>query len=87
LPLHAAEFVTLGDQHGPDLLEEAPLDPALEPVVDRALGAEAFGQLVPLAAAAEPEDDRVDHLPPVGDPPTRRFLGPEFLEDRLDALP
>src|SRR3954451_15922071 len=43
LPLHPAEFITLGDQDRPDLLEDAALDPALEPVVDRALGAEAFG--------------------------------------------
>ena len=87
LPLDPAQFVALLDQHRPDLLEDAPLDPTLEPVVDRALGAEAFGQLVPLAAAPEPKDDRIEHLSPVGDPASRRFLGPELLEDRLDALP
>src|SRR5512135_979974 len=87
LPLHPSQFVALGDQHRPDLLEDATLDPTLEPVVDRALGAEPFGQLVPLAAAPEPKDDRVEHLPPVGDPASRRFLGPELLEDRLNALP
>src|SRR4051794_9903466 len=79
LPLHAAEFVALGDQHRPDLLEDAPLDPALEPVVDGALGAEPLGQLVPLAAAPHPEEDRVEHLAPVGDPATRGFLGQKSL--------
>jgi hypothetical protein len=87
LPLHPAEFVALGDQDRPDLLEDAAFDPALEPIVDGALGAEAFGELVPLATASHPEDDRVDHLPPVGDPPARGLLGPELLEDRLDPSP
>src|SRR3954447_9659527 len=87
LPLHPAEFVTLGDQHRPDLLEDAPFDPPLEPVVDRALGAEPLGELVPLAAAAHPEDDRVEHLPPEGMAATGRLLGPEFLKDRFDPLP
>src|SRR4051795_8205869 len=87
LPLHPAEFVALGDQHRPDLLEDPPRDPALEPVVDRTLGAEPLGELVPLAAASHPEDDRVEHLPPVGDPAPGRLLGPEVLEDRLDPSP
>ena len=87
LPLHPAEFVALGDQHRPDLLEDAPLDPALEPVVDRALGAEPLGELVPLAPAPHPEDDPVEHLPPVGDPASGRLLGPERQEDGLDPLP
>jgi hypothetical protein len=87
LPLHPAEFVALGDQHRPDLLEDAPVDPALEPVVDGALGAEPLGQLVPLAAAPHPEEDRVEHLPPVGDPAAGGLPGPELLEDRLDPPP
>ena len=46
-----------------------------------------LGQLVPLAAAAQPEDDRIQHFPPIGDLPPSRFLGPEFQEDRLDPPP
>jgi hypothetical protein len=87
LPIHPAEFVALGDQHRPDLLEDAALDPPLEPVMDRALGAIPLGELVPLAAAAQPEDDPVEHLPPVGDPAPGGLLGPELLEDGLDPLP
>src|SRR3954453_6792535 len=49
LPMDAADLVTFLDQHRPDLLEDAALDPTLEPVVDRALGAELARQLVPLA--------------------------------------
>jgi hypothetical protein len=86
-PLHPAEFVALGDQHRPDLLEDAPLDPALEPVVDRALGAEPLGELAPLAAGPHPEEDAVEHLPPVSDPASGRLGGPELHEDRLDPLP
>lgn len=87
IPLHPAEFVALGDQDRPDLLEDPAGDPPLEPVVDGALGTEAFGQLVPLAPAAETEEDRVEHLPPVGNPAPGRFLGPEVLEDGLDPQP
>src|SRR5271165_161532 len=56
LPLHSAEFVTLGDQDRPDSLEDPCCSPALEPVVDSALGSVPLGQLVPLAAAAQPEE-------------------------------
>src|SRR3954452_14680254 len=87
LPLHPAEFVALGDQDRPDLLEDAPRGPPLEPVVARALGPEPLGELVPLAAAAHPEDDRVEHLPPEGMASAGGLLGPEFLEDRFDPLP
>src|SRR5512135_2657135 len=87
LPLHAAEFVTLGDQHRPDPGEDTPLNPPLEPLVDGTLGAEPLGQLAPLAAAAHPEDDPIEHLPPVGDLAPGGFLGPELPQDRLDLLP
>ena len=87
LPLHPTEFVTLGDQHRPDLLEDAPGGPPLEPVVDRALGTEPLGELVPLASAPHPEEDRVEHLPPEGMASARGLLGPEFLEDRFDLRP
>ena len=46
-----------------------------------------LGQLVPLAATAQPEDDRIQHFPPIGNLPPSRFLGPEFQEDRLDPPP
>src|SRR4051794_1747003 len=75
VPLDPTEFVALGDQHRPDLHEDAASDPALEPIVDGALGAEPLGELVPLAAAAEPEDDPVEHLPPVGDAAAGGLLG------------
>src|SRR6516165_12807404 len=53
LPVDRAEVVTLGDQCRPDLLEDPGAAPPLEPAVDRAVAAEAFGELVPLAPAAE----------------------------------
>jgi hypothetical protein len=85
--LHAAEFVALGDQLRPDLLEDAPRRPPLEPVVDRALGAESLGELVPLAAAPHPEEDPVEHLSPERVSSAGGLLGPELLEDRFDPLP
>jgi hypothetical protein len=85
--LHPAEFAALGDQHGPDLLEDTPGRPPLEPVVDGTLGAESLGELFPLAAAPHPEEDPVEHLPPEGMSPAGDLLGPELLEDRFDPLP
>src|SRR5262249_59463925 len=52
LPIHVPEFVAVGRQLGPEALQDATLAPALEPIVDGALGAEASGQLLPLAARA-----------------------------------
>jgi hypothetical protein len=87
LPLHPADLVTFLDQGRPDLLEDPALDPPLEPVVDGALGAVPLGELVPLAAAPHPEEDGVEHRPPMGDMAAGGFLGPELLEDRLDPPP
>lgn len=87
LPLHPADLVTFLDQNRPDLLEDAAGDPALEPVVGRTLGAIPLGELVPLAAAAHPEEDGVEHLPPVGDSATGELAGPELLKDGLDPSP
>jgi len=86
-PIDSAELVALGDELGPDPLEHPAGGPPLEPVVDGALGPETPGQLVPLAAAPHPEDDRVDHHPPVGDLAAGRLHGPEVQEDRLDPAP
>ncbi len=87
VPLHPAEFVARGDQQGPDPLEDAPLDPPLEPAVDRALGPVPLRQPLPLAPAPHPEDDPVEHLPPVGGVAPGGLAGPELLEERLDPLP
>src|SRR5262249_56643048 len=61
--------------------------PALDPVGDRALGAELAGELLPLPAAAQAEDDPVERRPPVGVPPPGRLAGPELPEDGKDLLP
>src|SRR4051795_10145514 len=87
LPLHPAEFVTLGGQDRPDPLHDPRIGPPLKPVVDGALGPESLGQLVPLAAAAHSENDRVEHLSPIGNLPPGRLLGPELRENGLDPLP
>ena len=82
-----AEFVTLGDELGPDLLHHAPRVPPLEPVVDGALGPELTGQLLPLAAGTHAEEDPVEGGTPIGDAAPGGLLGPEFPEDRLDPPP
>jgi hypothetical protein len=58
--------------------------------MDRAVVAELFGELVPLAAAAEAEDDPVEGGPPVDPRAAAVLLGRRrgiLQEDRLDPLP
>src|SRR5262249_42559652 len=87
LPVHSLQVVALLDQFLPDALHDPPLAPALEPVVDGALGAELAGQLLPLAARAHPEENAVQGLAPVGVVPAGASGRPELLEDGQDTLP
>jgi hypothetical protein len=87
VPVDPAEFVTLGDENFPDPLDHTTRAPALEPVVNGALGTELARQLVPLATGTHAEDDAVEAQPPVGVTSTRGFARPESVEDRLDPLP
>src|SRR5438874_285210 len=87
LPVYGPEFVALGRQLGPDALHDAALAPALEPIVDGALGAEAARQVVPLATRAHAKDDPVDRLPPVGMVPAGGLRRPELLQDGENSLP
>src|SRR5512143_2556564 len=90
LPVHRPELVARLDQHCPDLLEDPVPAPPLEPAVHRAVVAELLGELVPLTAAAEAEDDPVERRPPVDPlaaavtPGRRRCVLPQ---ERLDPLP
>src|SRR5262249_28710584 len=90
LPLDGPQLVALLDQDGPDPGEDAVAAPALEPAVDRAVVAEPLGEPVPLAAAAEPEDDPVEGRPQVDAGPAAVALGRRrgvLPEDRLDPPP
>ena len=87
LPIDPAQLVALRDEDSPDPLQDPALAPALEPVVDGALGAELARELLPLAAAAHPEDDPVEGRPPVGVPPPGGLPGPELQEEGQDLLP
>jgi hypothetical protein len=90
LPVHRPEVVARLDQGRPDLLEDPVLAPPLEPAVHRAVVTELLGELVPLAAAPEAEDDPVERRPPVDPlaaavlPGRRRGVLPQ---DRFDPLP
>src|SRR5512135_850576 len=87
LPLDAPQLVARGDQQGQDPGHHAALVPALEPVVDGALGPEAARQLVPLAAGPHAKDDPVEGGPPVGRAAAGGLPGPELAEDRADPPP
>src|SRR5262245_10454420 len=56
-PRNAAEFLAILHELGPNLLQDTALTPALEPIVDSALGPKLLGQLIPLTAGPHPEDD------------------------------
>src|SRR5262249_57973845 len=64
LPIHGPEFVALGRQRGPDALHDAAGTPALEPLLDGALGPEAAWQVAPLAARPPANDDALHRLAP-----------------------
>jgi hypothetical protein len=90
LPVDAAQFVTGLDQHAPDLLQGAIAAPALEPAMDRAVIAEAIGELVPLASGSEAEDDAVDRRAPVDPRSAAMGLGSgraDFQQDGFDPPP
>src|SRR5205823_2298153 len=87
LPLHPADLVAFLDQDRPGLLQDPALDPPPEPVMDGALGSVPLGQPLPLAATPHPEEDRVEHLPPLGDAASGGLLRPELLQDWLDPQP
>src|SRR5215468_9417226 len=87
LPVDGPEFLAGGRQLGPDALHDAALAPALEPIVDGALGAEALWQLVPLAPRAHAKDDPVQRLPPVGMVPAGGLGRPELLQDGENPVP
>src|SRR5215468_6921869 len=57
LPVHLAQVIAFLGDYLPDALHHAPGTPALEPVVDRALGPKLAGQLIPLAARTHPKDN------------------------------
>src|SRR6516164_8970837 len=87
LPIHGPQLVALLDQLLPDALHDAAFAPALEPIVDGALGAELARQLVPLAARAHAEEDAVEGAAPVGVMAAGALGGPELLQDGQDTVP
>jgi hypothetical protein len=90
LPAYRAQLGTRFDQNRPDPGQYTVSAPALEPAVHRAVITELLGQLVPLAARAEAEDDAIERLAPVDPWPTAMGAGSRrrvFEQDRLDALP
>jgi hypothetical protein len=60
LPVYASEFLAVGEQNGPENIENALLFPSLKGAMHAAVIAERFGQLIPLAAGSHPEEDAVE---------------------------
>src|SRR5205807_8816543 len=86
-PIDPTQLIASFDEGRPNPLHNPAGAPALEPVMDGALGAELAGELFPLATGAHPEEDPIEGGPPVGGPASGRLLGPELQEDREDPLP
>src|SRR5258707_2871427 len=87
LPVYGPQFIARGHQLGPEALHDAALAPALEPIVDGTLGAEAPWQLVPLAPRAHAKDDAVERLPPVRMVAAGGLGRPELLQDGENPWP
>src|SRR5215213_10234769 len=88
LEVHSAEFLALLDELLPDEIEHAKLDPPLQSAVHRGVVGELFlGQLVPLAAATHPEDDRIEGLALVYARTTGALWRIVLFEDRFDDDP
>jgi hypothetical protein len=87
LPLDAIEVFAGFDEIRPDRLEHLPLGPADERAMHGAIVRERRRQVVPLAAAAEPKDDRVQRGTGVDARPAAGVRGIEPRQNRLDALP
>jgi hypothetical protein len=88
-PVHSAEFVARFHKYRPNPLEDAVSAPALEPTMNRTIVAKMLGQLVPLTAAAEAENDAIDGFSPVDS--RAPSLGVRrwriFPKKRLNSLP
>ena len=90
LEVYSAEFLVLAllDELLPDEIEYAKLDPPLQSAVHRGVVGELFlGQLVPLAAATHPEDDRIEGLALVYARTTGALWRIVLFEDRFDDDP
>src|SRR5215208_1352403 len=88
LEVYSAEFLALLDELLPDEIEYAKLDPPLQSAVHRRVVGELFlGQLVPLAAATHPEDDRIEGLALVYARTTASLWRIVLFEDRFDDDP
>jgi hypothetical protein len=88
LEVNSAEFLALLDELLPDEIEYAKLDPPLQSAVHRGVVGELFlGQLVPLAAATHPEDDRIEGLALVYARTTGALWRIVLFEDRFDDDP
>ena len=60
MPVYALKLIALGQEDGPENIEDAFLLPAHERTVDCGSVAELKWQMVPLAARPQPKDDAVE---------------------------
>ncbi len=62
VPIYALQVIALGQENGPENIEDAFVFPAGEGAVDAAVVAELFGEVVPLTACLHSVDDAVEGL-------------------------
>ena len=86
-PVHAAQLFVLFHQDSPHSAQDTQFHPPLKGAMDGAVVPKLSRQSVPLASAAQPEDDAVEHLSGTS-PLAASGLGRVFLQDdRLDQFP
>jgi hypothetical protein len=84
--LDGSKLVAGLDQFGPETLQHAAFDPALQSAMNRSIVAELFGQMIPLTSAAHLEDDAVQRFALIDAWSTRARLGIELVKDREDEV-
>jgi len=90
VPVHALKVVALGEQDGPQDVEDAFVLPAGKGTVDAAVVAELLGQVVPLAPCPHPVDDAVEGLALIAALAAcfgRRVIDGQYLLDQLNGGP
>ena len=86
-PVHAIQLFAPLHKGSPHSVQDTRLHPPLKGAMNGAVVPKLFRQSVPLASAAQPEDDAVEHLPWVS-ALAAPGLGRVFLQDdRFDAFP
>jgi hypothetical protein len=87
LPVGTPQFLAFPQQYRPQLVEQIVGHKALKPAMHRTVVAKDLGQLIPLAAGAQPEDDPIQGPAQIDPRPAGRRRWVIGRQDRLQLIP